>query len=245
MSSTLDREWTTESLRVTLFPEEALTALHPQWWEEAFGSPPEQQNSEPRALKMVSSAQFEKGELILAETQTRIDWIYRVPQTTETTTIGSLPESFTSLRTIVDPWLQTEGLPVFTRVAFGAEVRLLATDRQSAYKDLASLLQALRLDLETDSDVQLQINRPIESTTVEGLELNRLSRWAVVNSLLLTLPTDVATGAQAVRSEFFTQAALDFNTDKHATRCYDSVEISALLEELYSEAIKTLNEGIQ
>ena len=99
------------------------------------------------------------------------------------------------------------------RIAFGAVLKHPEADRQAAYLRLPDYVP-VQVNPES-SDFFYQINLPPVPSTkeIEGLLLNRLSKWTVVGlkSVSLTLTGTVAR-AQAVPKGFALRLELDINT---------------------------------
>jgi hypothetical protein len=52
------------------------------------------------------------------------------------------------------------------------------TSKESSYAELTRLLRSSTIQLDGASDFSYQINRPRRSTVIEGMMVNRLSRWS-------------------------------------------------------------------
>jgi hypothetical protein len=70
--------------------------------------------------------------------------------------------------------------PPSKRLAFGCVLTHPAEDRAEGYRWIANLLPSITLDPERSFDFNYAINRPRPThTDIDGLVINRLSKWSV------------------------------------------------------------------
>jgi len=108
-------------------------------------------------------------------------------------------------------------------------------NRAAGYRNLSRYLPAVRLDPEGSQDFYYQINRPRRSTVVDGLQINRLSKWSVAQFVPITLmltPQSVQSGVGA--GEEACRIEVDVNTAPHG-----NAELpSARLPEVFGELVR-------
>jgi hypothetical protein len=215
-------EWNAETLRLTLFPREAVAVAGLSWWESVVGEAPETQNLRPRESRLEESGRIYDGKcnLTLRCEPTRVDWLLTPviaadQELTEFPSFGKLPEALELYRRLLVPWLAHA--PTLKRIAFGCIVTRPSEQREEGYRWISGLLPSVILDPEGSSDFHYSINRPRPTTTgIEGLIINRVSKWGVskLHSLQLKLPhgsEKLVTGELfACRLELDTNTAAEF-----------------------------------
>src|SRR5262249_10353878 len=145
----------------------------------------------------------------------RIDWHYTViqeigQQEMEFKTLGSFPENIEPFRKLIDKWLKMQTIPPITRLAFGAVLLQPVETRIKGYEVLAPYLPALNLN--NASDLVYQINRPRKSWgKIAELEINRLSKWAVLTYQAVVVPNLLGSPRQ-VGESYASHLELDIST---------------------------------
>lgn len=169
-------DWQAESVRATAFPSPG-SGPHDNstWWETIVGEPPENRISQPKVGVLQEQGHFSNGMLTLISQPSRIDWLFT--QTNPSETSWSLEECVGIFQPVIERWLISA--PGVQRLAFGAVLRLPVDDRKQGYEALSGFLHNVKLDPEGSSEFLFQINRPRKSETIEGLSINRLSKWSV------------------------------------------------------------------
>ena len=170
--------WQAEILRLTMFRNPGDLSGRSVRWESIGGTEPEMQSSKPKQGERLESGPFEGGKLLLQVQPDRIDWLYVPDRAKESET--EPPESFlASIDRFSKPmnrWLHD--YPSAPRIAFGAVLNLPVKDREEGYSRISEFLP-FSVDAEASSDFLYQINRFRESKTIQGLRINRLSKWSV------------------------------------------------------------------
>ena len=164
---------------------------------------------------------IDPGRLVLKLELDRIDWVLKPPEhdidelasAREFLTLGPAMEMVDAFSAIAEKWLAGDDLPAIARIAFGAVLIHPEADSQAGYLRLPDYVP-VRVDPES-SEFLYQINLPRvpSATGVEGLRLNRLSKWSVAawKSINLRI-TGTAVQAQPVPEEFALRLELDINT---------------------------------
>ena len=175
-------EWHAELLRMTAFPTPTAKAARPEWWQELTGETPRQVTSEPRKGGAQVEGTFADGRLLLTANPMRIDLAYLVtPNVTpfeRERTLGSYARAESVFANVASKWLGLESRPPIQRLAYGVVVVAPVDSHEEGYQALQTFLPAVRLD-PASSDFLYQINRTRQSAIVEGLTVNRLSKWLV------------------------------------------------------------------
>jgi hypothetical protein len=195
-------EWRAEQLRFTAFPILGATGRSTDWWEQSTGVPPEETILNERKRSSVVSGSFGAAKLALRLEPERIEWLLvpqdidaeAIPAELEFPNVGPLIEALAVFSAVVVAWLALPDVPDLGRVAFGAVLRHDEPDRRSGYRRLPDYIP---LNIEPDaSDFLYQINHPIASRTgIEGMEINRLSKWSVSAFKLVGVTVPLASGA--------------------------------------------------
>jgi len=131
------------------------------------------------------------------------------------------------------------------RVASFTQVTDIEADRASANKIISRVLPAPFTGALTDErDFTLQLNKPAKSQSVDGIEMNYLTRWSVdvIQLLTLNIATQVEQGNNASPSAMhsvasFTAANISFDfNNAQVERALTDQEQSLLLTETVAKA---------
>jgi hypothetical protein len=182
------------------------------------GQPPETSTAKPNKSELQEVGPFGPGNLVLQFQPFRIDWVLtpRLEDAPEKTWIGPFSEALKTVNPLMTQWLKN--CPPLNRLAFGAVVFEPAQDRSIGYEKLAKCLPDVKIDPKGSRDFFFQINRPRNSGVVNGLVVNRLSKWSVSAIIpirfLMTpesLQQQMGEGKQAVRIEVDISTAAEFS----------------------------------
>jgi hypothetical protein len=178
--------WLTEYFRCTIFtsPVESATKL----WSSIVDSSPEAVNAKPKlATETAEGPLSDRAKLTVQTTPGRVDVVTTAtgkefPANVDDMTLGRFDQgALDNFRSLVRPVIESGS--VVTRVAFGAVAIWPRANKQASYQRLAELLPTVRIDPRGSSDFLYQINRPRPSTTVAGVSINRLARWAALRAV--------------------------------------------------------------
>jgi hypothetical protein len=238
MEATEPSKWTAEQLRVTCFTSDQVGEGQVSWWSAITNSQPESSTARPALGTYTAQGPFMEGQLTLAISPGRIDWVLSGRQSEEfpVASLDSLSASREAFVGMLKIWLEKHK-PTANRLAFGLIANRRVQHRREGYETLASLLPAVKIDAERSSDFFYQINRPRHSKTIDGLLLNRLSKWAVAEIAFLPI------GANAQAVTFYAcRSEIDINSDKDRV---DGLGTKSpyLLEELGAMAVEILEGG--
>jgi hypothetical protein len=129
-------------------------------------------------------------------------------------------------------------------MAFGATLLGRCADRQSAYKTLIGLLKTVQGDPERMRDLIIRVNWPVNSTSVNGLILNRITQWAVFEMhIQLTIPTIAQPLIDDTPATFVIRLEFDHNTDAKWTASFDQNRLVPIYNELVQLALENAEKG--
>jgi hypothetical protein len=247
-------EWTAQQVRLTVFPLPGAANPNPEhWWEAIVAAPPDESTANLKMGVRTLAGTFHAGKLILKLELNRIDWLF-VPQdpdpavglSGEFPSIGPVTENLELFSGIAERWLSRDDIPDLVRIAFGAVVTHPESDRRSAYLRLPDYLP-LRIDPES-TDFSFQINLPSGSRTgIDGLRINRLSRWAIMGLANVALRLE-AGAVSAASSQFLNHALrleMDINTPAEFRRALPRERLIEIYRELVALGRDIIAEGLQ
>lgn len=207
--------WNVESLRATAFQHFDSEIDLSQLWEDAVGSPPDQVQSRPKEKTMQCLGRFKENELRLIGGLDRLDWHLRPldnsqsPEETEPPTLGFFSNAMELFQPTVERWL-TGNSAITTRLAFGAVLFICVNDMNLSHKELARFLPNIQFDSSYAIDFLYQINRRRQSKVVQEISINRLSKWSVAQSVLLSV--NLENNVRFERTQPLCRLELDINT---------------------------------
>lgn len=167
-------------------------------WTALVGSSPERIDQRPKEGITNVEGPFEGARLTLTRSPMRSDWIWIVESDLtapriEIPSIGEFEKVDKTFLTLANQWLSRD--QSLTRLAFGCILVLPVAGKEEGYKRLGNFLPQLAIDPVGSSDLVYQINRPRTSRVIDGLRVNRLSRWSVAISQAMSLQFSLSTGA--------------------------------------------------
>jgi hypothetical protein len=178
-------EWQVLHTRLTVFPMLDATSRSQEWWQEVTGAEPDE--TVTRKGSGTVKGAFGPDTLVLNMDPERIDWVLQPSEEAvralagvpDFVILGPASEIIERFSAIATKWLALPDVPLIARMAFGAVLIHPEADRQSAYRLLPEYLP-VKVDPES-SDFLFQINPPVvpSATGVDGLLINRLSKWGV------------------------------------------------------------------
>lgn len=236
-------EWLAAGLRVTAFPSEPQKIDGLSWWLELLGYPPEAQTIRPKAGQRQEEGEYEGRKLTLRIQPERIDWILApvVKAPSEVLegmlVVGPFGEVVASLVNLIERWLPVS--PPITRLAVGGVFAQPVDDVRAGYLRLARYLPTIHLDPDS-SDFFYQINRPRPSRVVglDGLRINRLSKWSVVvlQQISLAVSGKAVTATTPETVELACRLEVDVNTDPHYRAPLPQANLPVIFRELVETA---------
>lgn len=226
--------WQAESLRTTSFPSSNMEFNVSDWWQDLVGEEPENRNLRPKERFQRDEGRFDGFKLTLGNRPIRIDWVASPSDVRDEFWIGPFQDSLEPFLELMSRWFRIS--PPIRRLAFGAVLMQPVDDLRTGYELIAKYLPNITLDPDGSSDFSYQINRRRDSLTgIEGLRINRLSKWSVAKRGT----TRIALSPKEARASFFPTSEtyacrleLDINTtpDYQADLPHD--QLAAIFQEL-------------
>lgn len=234
-------EWRVAHLRLTTFPATPQRTLPTDVWLQTLGSEPETKTTRSIPAQIDEAGDFlEQGRLQFVSTPIRSDWrlVAKPTASPQLDSLGSLPDVVAPFVDLCRKWLAQTDKSNFTRIAFGG---LLFNPNESIpvckTRLAAFLTHTLHPDLEFPDDFLFQMNRPVPSTVLTGLEINRLSKWLLQSTLLRNLQ-----GGEDIVS-YAASCELDINTSPSHTGPLPQDSIQDLFESLVGQFLRVAEEG--
>jgi len=228
--------WQAESLRFTAFPSEIVSTEQLSWWETSVALPPEAVVSRPKTGQYQAYGDIEGRRLTLQIQPGRIEWSVKPivkadDEQLDVPMLGPFTEVLGSLSKVVSSWLAQA--PALNRLAFGAVLSQSVENPRQGLLLLQKYLPSVTIDPDGSSDLFYQINRPRLSLRVDGLRMNRLSKWVlqVAQRVTLVLGAPNETVQRASDFEASCKLELDMNTAPDFGRALPAEHLGALLQE--------------
>lgn len=236
--------WIVDVLRFTCFVSAPVDeSVQTEIWSNLVGSEPDKIESRTRERSRVFQSQLDDGKNVQLIFQSdRADFISNYPDyAVDKIGVDSILEgSQTFYSSLATSKIQSK------RLALGVVARAPAKDRLDSYQKLLTNVHSLSLRAdESVSDISLQINRPIDSEIIDGLQINRLMRWNALRVTTFAVPqlnSQIAMVADNQES-FFLQVELDLNTSEVFNRSFSFEDQHKIGVELLTEAQHILEHG--
>lgn len=241
MESKNERVWCADHIRVTIFlqdvcalPAGALLAIFGVAAESRVESIAEGSLSEVAAK---DAASYE-----VKQTFNRIDFILRAAETGVTLKLlDDLNNKVDHFIESVGKWVESQDFHV-KRVAFGLGGLCETQSNDESYQILGDQIRILKIDPTRHKELILQVNIPAKSNVLPDAKINRVSNWAAIT---LEIMIDPLMPPNSVNKRYFCRCTLDFSSDEKRTESFSNEVVSNLLDELASNAMKTLKLGIE
>jgi hypothetical protein len=243
----MELEWTAETLRLSLFfPNPVKVSLAD--WKTITGQD-EPQTIQNTAARRSLIGPFLDGVLQVNAIGPRIDCVLLPKSPTETVEEGYIPQvgplaaTCAAFMDATKPWIESVQEPVHRMAVAGAALARCA-NLQDAYTKLLGMLQSVKGDPVRMRELVFRINWPVSSQKMQGLSLNRITVWSVLQvQLQLMVQTGQATvinetpATQVIRLEF------DHNTDADRAEPFDRPILVPIYEELVALALENAEKG--
>jgi hypothetical protein len=233
--------WSVETLRLTAFQHVPVDLTNINWWADAVGSEPTQDNINRQIGELKQEGQFSNGILNLTITPSRIDWKLMSIMELEgelPARLGDIEEKTKEFTNLLSSWLSSQ--PSIHRLAFGLILVTPHEDHKAAYEHLNSCLPHVELK-PNSTDFLYQINRPqvINISNLGELGFNRLSRWHAIKGGF----TGEINGVKHERKFYASKLELDINTDARRVIELPSDCLSHILSQLVELATQISKNG--
>lgn len=253
------QDWEVDHLRFTSFYRGEVPQAHVEgWWREIADS--EERSVSLRPPDLMEHGPVGDDELALQwqGALKRVDW--RLHQHKDETSppailsLGNLEAALERFTVFTDKWLASPTCPQSWRLALGAVLLLPVDTREEGYRILEPLLKdTVKLDPAGSSEFTYSINRRCKSSTIEGLQINRLGKWFVwvwqtkkieVRGILQDgSPTPIVQQSDLGPKRLACRVDLDINTMPEYEGEFDTQAQRDILEELRALAVEMAERG--
>ena len=234
--------WFVEQLRLTAFPTAGAPRPGParDWWTLVVGQPPESVQEQPQKGSVQLHGKHDDGQLVMNANAQRFD-IRKLFTPADPSSMT--PEYSTACGPFVElasRWLQLENGPPLQRLAFGAVVTGAPSTELEGCRDvLGDYLPAIDMTKVGLRDFVYQTNRRVSSEVINGVEINRLSKWIISTVQDVTL---TSIGVPLAHRVLFTpRLEVDINSDSQTT--LRSNRLAKLLGEFVRHADQIVMSG--
>lgn len=237
-------EWRVASARLTVFvaPD---TVVPSTLWRDVVGEDPESSVVQRATATKTESGPFADGILTLQVQPMRVDWLQEpVGPATEGAppVLGAFPDAAEPLVELGHRWARSTQFPSTQRVALGLILISDVSDRQIGYRELANFIDGVPES--TDAvDFLYQVNRPRDSRAgIEGLYINRLSKWSVAEyRVVIFAPAAASVATGALR--YHLRLELDINTMAEFEGLIPQQKVDKVIDDLFEGAHEICEQG--
>jgi hypothetical protein len=239
--------WNAQLLRLTLFARPPIDGAG--LWRSVVGAEPEVDEHRPREGIRRQSGQIGEAVLEMGMAPNRLDWVMgpapaQSPMPGPNIHLGDPRAAIEQFDRLLVPWLPQSGLSIM-RIAFGLVAVLPTPDRSNSYARLRELVPSVKYDPDRTREVIYQVNRPIASKSMPGLELNRITTWSALRTGIGTI---ILSGGNLITTavgdpQFFARCECDNNTPAERTDILETTQLEPIYLELRNLAIANLERG--
>lgn len=227
-------EWHIESIRTTVFLNGLLKPLALQsWLEKVSNSGSTRLNITPTSFQ--GSARATTGLLRVNWASNRLDVILSSEDPQNVQAIAPLSSANDLFTQVMLPLKDLEELPPAVRIAYGLVLSCRVQNESAGLDLLSKFLTRVKLS-KASRDLLYRVNVPVESKSIPGVVLNRLTTWLV--GQIQILQVEIKADGSQVQSNlietppFSTRLEMDLSTDAQEQLNCSSVDIEKLLHEL-------------
>jgi hypothetical protein len=248
----MDLEWSAETLRVSLFSSN-IVKLTPDDWKQITGK--DTPEAEQKVVgRHVMSGPFLGGHLNLSVMGSRLDCALAAQPPADAIpesyipSVGRWPGVCKEFVAATEGWVGGMSIPIH-RMAVGIVLLAPQPGQEDAYKSLLGMVRSLTGDPAKIRDLVFRVNWPVNSTSVNGLTINRLTTWAVVQiqyQILLQTDANVLSAKVLVDESpvsHFVRLEIDHNTDGQRTQPFDQNRLVPIYAELVNLALENAEKG--
>jgi hypothetical protein len=220
------------------------TATPSTLWRVVVGDEPETSVFQRASSTRIESGPFAEGTLTLQVQPIRIDWAYEplgIEANAQPRVLGTFPSAAEPLIKLGHRWIESNSFPAAQRIAIGLILISATPDRASGYRELSEFIDGVP-EASDATDFQYQINRPRPSAVdIEGLQLNRLSRWSVGAYKTVTL----VSGGNPIQSPLVShlRLELDINTNADFHGLLSPARAGDVIDDLFRGAKEISKQG--
>ena len=213
------RQWEAEQLRATTFVLPEGSSNEPStWWDAVVGGQPDEEITRAKEGVVQQTGTFGGKPISVVLRPERVDWMIQssvvrpdVPPA-GFPLLGPFVESLELLLRIAERWLEYS--PPVHRLALGAVLLKPVLGHEEGYAELQKSLPSVQIGANNTADFFFQINRYRMSRSVDGLRVNRLTKWALLSmgSIGISLGPGVGTVLPSAPAQFACRLELDINS---------------------------------
>ena len=245
--------WNLNLIRLTIFPTDSsqiLSANPENLWTTSFDIPIERKEENVMIQRKFLVGFDGDVECQLELLPTKIQWLFKPKEDIQLTserslifnTLGKIESVIDGYKQKINKIIEANSL-VISRVAIGLLLQTDPIERNAAYQVMAQNLPFLKVDPSEVKEVLLQINKPIQSTSVgrvRNIEINRLTKWATTK--LKGSVSNDGINIDLIESHY-AQLELDINTDKENQRNLTPSQ-SAVVKKLFDLSEEIIEKGM-
>jgi hypothetical protein len=240
-------DWTAENLRLSFFcvDDAKITLAH---WKAITGED-EPQTQQNLAGRRSFVSPFQGGVLNLSAIGQRVDCMLLPKSPSDTIdegyvpAVGPWPDATRDFLKATCAWLTAFEFPI-CRLAFAGNLLAKCANPKDAYIQLLGLLRSIKGDPERMRELIYRVSWPLDSRVVNGLILNRITTWAVMQ---IQLQLFVQTGKKALMTgtpaTHVVRLELDHSTDVDRTEPFNRATLVPIYEELVALALENSEKG--
>jgi hypothetical protein len=179
----------------------------------------------------------------------RIDWVYQPeglgPEFGLPRLLGPFPAAAGRFLHLGRRWATSGKFPSATRLALGFILVSRTASRTVGYQELAEFIDGAPTSPDA-TDFQYQVNRPRESHTgIEGIVLNRLSKWSVgaYRVLNLAVAPDKSSPVLGTALDLHLRLDLDISTNVDFQGVIPGERVEAVIDDLFAGALEICEHG--
>lgn len=238
------KDWHVETLRLTLFGLEPISAVGRGWWKAVTGQEAEATLNKQSSGEYSESGEFFGGQFELKISLNRVDWVLSYPFSDFP---GSpRPEDIEQLAAkwlqSFDKWFKLVDFSI-ARVALGAVGLCKVPDIVSGNRIISDYLHFVHInDTHNISDLMVQVNFPSVFRSVDNLRHNRIVKMGVLERQVITIgpagfPTAVA--------DTVVRAELDMSSAVRPQGLISAESLKDLSSEMSDALVVILREGVE
>jgi hypothetical protein len=249
------RDWAAEQLRCSAFILRGASRPADYWWRKLAEAEPEQVTSNPRLGSSQAVGRFGPGTFVVSAQPDRVDWFLgALPLETASIqgstardpmppSIGGASDAFDFFSELSKRWLAFEEIPDLNRLALGGVLSHQENDKRAAYLRLPDYVP-VRVDPES-SDFLYQISLPAQTRSgVEGLMINRLSKWAVTMFKLIALNAPGGPLTHDLTTTIALRSEIDINTAQEYQNELPKDRLAQIFDELVEYGRDLIANGV-
>jgi hypothetical protein len=233
------------SARLTVFvtPDTVVTA--PGLWRNIVGEEPESSVVQRASATSIETGPFADGTVTLQVQPVRVDLVHEplgMGGHGQPARLGIFPAAAEPLLSLCHRWARNDSFPTSVqRIALGFVLISPTIDKVTGYRELTPLIDGVP-EAADASDFSYQVNRPRPSrASVDGLSLNRLSKWSVgaFRSVIIT-----GSAAPTLSDlHFHLRLDLDMNTNPESVSVIPRENAEGVIDDLFDAAREISERG--